>query len=85
LLTRYQVRQRTFDRAILQPTRLASLDLPEIEPRHADLSLADLSGADLSGAVLSKADLTGATVTDEQLAQAASLEGTTMPDGTVHE
>jgi uncharacterized protein YjbI with pentapeptide repeats len=37
-------------------------------------------GADLSGT-----DLRGAIVTDEQLAQAKSLKGATMPDGTVHE
>jgi hypothetical protein len=44
-------------------------------PNHADLSGADLSGADLRGA----------KVTDEQLAKAASIEGATMPDGTIHE
>lgn len=31
------------------------------------------------------ADLEGAIVTDEQLAQAKSLEGATLPDGMVHE
>jgi uncharacterized protein YjbI with pentapeptide repeats len=47
-------------------------------------------GADLSGADLSDADLSGANlrdargVTDEQLDQAASLEGATMPDGSKH-
>lgn len=50
-----------------------------------DLAGAHLSGADLRAADLSGADLTGATVTDEQLAQARSLQGATMPDGTVHE
>ena len=50
----------------------------------ADLSGADLSGADLSGADLSSADLSGARVTNEQLQQAKSLKGATMPDGSIH-
>jgi uncharacterized protein YjbI with pentapeptide repeats len=56
----------------------------------ADLSDADLSGANLRGASLSGANLSGANlrdargVTDEQLDQAASLEGATMPDGSKH-
>ena len=49
---------------------------------HADLSGANLIGADLSGANLSGANLKGANVTDEQLAECASLEGAIMPDGT---
>jgi uncharacterized protein YjbI with pentapeptide repeats len=49
---------------------------------HADLSGANLIGADLSGADLSGANLKGANVTDEQLAECASLEGAIMPDGT---
>lgn len=49
---------------------------------------ADLSGADLSEADLSEADLTGAYLKDaivtlEQLKKAKSLEGATMPDGSV--
>jgi hypothetical protein len=54
--------------------------------RRADLSYANLSGADLSnaylgGAKLSEADLSGALgVTNEQLRQAASLQGATMPE-----
>ena len=48
------------------------------------LLLDNSSGADLSGADLSGANLKGATVTQEQLAQAKSLKGTIMPDGTIH-
>jgi hypothetical protein len=55
---------------------------------HADLMDADLSKATLSGAILLNAllpdaNLSGAIgITNEELArQAASLEGTTMPDG----
>jgi uncharacterized protein YjbI with pentapeptide repeats len=50
----------------------------------ADLSEAELSRADLSGTDLSYADLYDAIVIDEQLAQAKSLKGATMPDGSIH-
>jgi hypothetical protein len=55
----------------------------------AQLWYTDLSGADLTGAILLKADLRGANLTntaviDEQLAQSLSLEGATMPDGTMY-
>jgi hypothetical protein len=52
--------------------------------RDANLRRADLTGVNLQGADLSGADLTGARVTEAQLAQAASLAGTTLPDGTIH-
>ena len=62
--------------------------------RGADLSGADLSGAtlqgddfrdaDLSGADLSGADLLFAQVNEDELAQAKSLAGATMPHGTQH-
>jgi hypothetical protein len=53
-----------------------------------DLSGADLSGADLMGTDLSHANLSDANLrdakgwTDEQLAQAVSLVGAILPDGT---
>ena len=47
---------------------------------HADLGGANLKGADLSGANLSDAK----GITKEQLAQAESLEGATMPNGSQH-
>ena len=56
--------------------------------REAKLQRKDelnLRGADLSGADLSGADLTDANVTEEQLATCKSLQGATMPDGTVHD
>jgi uncharacterized protein YjbI with pentapeptide repeats len=52
---------------------------------HADLSGANLSGADLSSANLESANLKGATVDDEQLDQAKSLKGATMPNGQKYE
>ncbi len=50
------------------------LCVPPLEHEGADLSEADLSGADLHGA----------QVTTEQLAQAKSLNGATLPDGSIH-
>jgi uncharacterized protein YjbI with pentapeptide repeats len=52
---------------------------------RADLDGANLVDADLGGVNLTGANLTRATVTDEQLSGARSLEGATLPDGTVHE
>jgi uncharacterized protein YjbI with pentapeptide repeats len=76
----------------LSGARLNGADL------SADLSGSDLSGAklheaklntfpsgaNLNGADLSGADLSRAIVTDEQLKQAKSLKGATMPDGSIH-
>jgi uncharacterized protein YjbI with pentapeptide repeats len=50
----------------------------------ADLYESDLTGANLTGADLHKANLTGARVTPEQLAQAYSLQGATLPDGSTY-
>ena len=63
---------------------LAGASLAGANLYDADLRGADLRGADLSGANLSRARLVGAKVTEEQLAQAASLRGAVLPDGTVH-
>ena len=52
---------------------------------NADLRGANLSGADLSNANLSNANLKGANITEEQLDQAESLEGATMPNGQKYE
>jgi len=44
----------------------------------------DLTKTDLSGANLSGANLSEAKVIDEQLDAVHSLEGATMPDGSIH-
>jgi hypothetical protein len=60
---------------------------PIISLRGADLSEADLrgavllEGADLTNTILRGADLRYARVTEEQLAQAASLKDATLPNG----
>ncbi len=75
---------------------LTGAALSNADLSFADLSGAHLSGAHLRGAKLSRADLLGADlsaanltgafgVTKERLeGQASSLEGTVMPDGSIH-
>jgi uncharacterized protein YjbI with pentapeptide repeats len=74
--------------ANLRRARLIGADLEGAHLGGADLYGADLFDADLRRANLRHAnlvgaDLEGAQVTDEQLADAESLEGATLPDGTV--
>ncbi len=63
---------------------LSGDDLSGVNLGGADLRRADLRDADLSGANLGGADLGGALVTPEQLAEAYSLKGATMPDKSKH-
>jgi hypothetical protein len=65
--------------AELHGTDLHGANLNDARAIHVDLSNADLNSADLSGA-----NLSGAVVTNNQLVNAASLNGTIMPDGTIH-
>jgi uncharacterized protein YjbI with pentapeptide repeats len=72
--------------ADLSSARLSSAVLRDAHLTYANLREADLSSANLSGADLSGADLKGAReLTDEQLAQAESLEYATMPNGQKYE
>jgi len=63
---------------------LKEADLRKINLSHTDLSEADLSGASLVGADLSGASLSGTLFSDAQLKQAKTLQGATMPDGSIH-
>ena len=63
---------------------LSKVNLSAAELGGANLSGAYLGNANLSGAYLGNANLRGAAVTGEQLAQAQSLEGAAMPDGSIH-
>ena len=63
----------------LQGANLRGADLRQANLHRADLTDVNLQNADLSGA-----DLTGARVSAGQLAQAKSLAGATLPDGTVY-
>jgi uncharacterized protein YjbI with pentapeptide repeats len=72
----------TMNGANLSGAILRSADLREAYLIETDLSEADLSEADLSGANL----LNARGVTEEQLEeQAKTLEGATMPDGSIHD
>ena len=81
--------------ASLEGAILLEADLTGADLRVAHLEGAILIGADLTGAILFTSDLTGAhleranlkdaKVSDRQLAQAQSLQGATMPNGTVFE
>ena len=66
--------------ADLSNADLSGANLGEAILLRADLRGADLRGADLRGADLRGADLNGANVSLEQLAQAYSLKGATLPD-----
>jgi len=66
--------------AVFISANLRDADLSSSDLKHADLKDATLSGADLSGA-----NLKNANVTEEQLEQAESLEGATMPNGQKYE
>jgi len=78
-LTRADLRWANLNGTVLIAAKLTAANLS-----GANLTFANLSKADLRGANLSGSNLWGAEVTDEQLSQAASLQGATMPDGSVH-
>lgn len=70
--------------AKLVGANLTDADLCDTDLNSADLQDAKLAGACLDGADLFHANLKGAQVASEQLAQAKTLEGATMPDGSIH-
>ena len=68
----------------LSGAKLTSTILSKTDLSEANLYKADLNGASLDEANLSYADLSDANVTPEQLENAKSLTGATMPDGSIH-
>jgi hypothetical protein len=70
--------------ADLRGAKLAGAEMTRAYLTGANLVGADLSDTELTGAYLASVDLSGAKVADVQLAQARSLEGATLTDGTVH-
>src|SRR5215211_4527333 len=60
-------------------------DLSDADLSDDNLSSANLQGANLTDAVLRGTNLSNAKVTSEQLAEAKSLEGATMPDDQKYE
>src|SRR5712691_10692257 len=63
---------------------LNKADLCRADLTDAELGNGNLSGANLTNANLSGAYLSGAMIAKEQLEQAKSLKGATMPDGSIH-
>ena len=63
---------------------LSGANLSHAYLHHANLKGANLHSANLTNATLSSANLGNAKVTREQLAEARSLEGATLPDGLKH-
>jgi hypothetical protein len=77
------------NRANMNLTDLTSSNLRGARLSGAILIRADLTGADirmsfLDNAILSQANLFGLPVADELLTKAKSLQGATMPDGSIH-
>jgi uncharacterized protein YjbI with pentapeptide repeats len=75
----------TLSDANLSGAVLSGANLSGANLNGANLSKTVLIDTSLSGADLSEAFLGGANVTQEQLDQAASLEGTVMPNGQEYE
>jgi uncharacterized protein YjbI with pentapeptide repeats len=73
------LRGANLNRAVLSQANLEGAILD-----RADLRDTNLREVNMAGAYLSEANLKGAKVTFEQLAQAETLEGAIMPDGTVY-
>jgi uncharacterized protein YjbI with pentapeptide repeats len=82
--TRVQIGAANLTGAVLIQARLTQAFLIGTNLTRADLSGADLTGAVLDDADLTGANLTGAVVSSQQLAQARSLQGATLPDGSKH-
>jgi hypothetical protein len=94
------LRGANLSRANLRTDNLNAANLGEVDLREADLSGADLreanlgeaklNGANLSNTMLWQADLSWANLSGaintapEQLAEVKSLQGATMPDGSIH-
>jgi uncharacterized protein YjbI with pentapeptide repeats len=88
LIDLYAAGNRDFSGVHLDGVNLRGVDLSRADLSKANLSRADLSGAtlyrvDLYEADLSEANLRGAAVTVEQLAEAKSLNGAILPNGTI--
>ncbi len=78
----------------LRDANLSNANLSGANLQDSDLRKANLFNAELAGAILFNAELEGANfegahlnkawVTKEQLKEAKSLKGATMPDGSIH-
>lgn len=78
---RLKKRKDHLAQADLSYLNLSGTDLSRADLRETNLSYTDLTGVNFRDADLSGANLRGANVKLEQLQQAKSLEGATMPNG----
>lgn len=82
-MSRAQLYHINWPYAYLYGSRLRSANLTYAALQHADLQYADLTDALLSHADLTQANLFGALVTDDQLANTASICNAVLPDGSI--
>lgn len=85
ILVLAKMRKANLFKADLSSASLLFADLKMAWLNNANLQEAELEKSELNEATIDEANLKDAKVTLEQLAQAKSLKGATMPDGTVHE
>jgi uncharacterized protein YjbI with pentapeptide repeats len=83
-LSRANLSDSSLFAANLSATNLYAANLSNVDLREATLSMTDFRQANLTGANLSGVDLHKANISKEQLAQAGSLKGATLPDGPHH-
>jgi uncharacterized protein YjbI with pentapeptide repeats len=81
--------EANLSRAVLTRADLSGINLTGVNLTGAYLSEANLTGANLTRADLFEADLSGADLTiariaNAQLITASSLQGTILPDGSMH-
>ncbi len=94
-LTATKLNGATATGATLWKSKLIEADFTGANLQNADFAasisaawtgeMADIGDADLTNANLTEADLRDAIITEEQLAQCASLKGATMPDGSKYD
>jgi hypothetical protein len=84
-LSEANLRAANLESIDLEHTDLSDTDLRDANLSYAYLHDTNLERANLQGANLKKANLSEAKVTDDQLAEAGSLEGATMPNGQKYE
>lgn len=74
------LRAANFSRAVLDNAHLANANLENANMERINLVCTNLTGANLSNTMLRSANLRECTVTLDQLLQAQSLHGATLPD-----
>jgi hypothetical protein len=84
MLNYHLASSKEFDAVRLIARAKTLTTLRKLDPDRKRLLIQFLEGASLSGADLSKANLKGTNTTVQQLAEAKSLKGATMPDGSIH-